>query len=169
MSKVVCFSRLLALCRVLLYQKRHEKNEDHPYHHRSQEYLLRQHWFIRHFCRMLCRLLHWLKSFSWAWANMQQQSKHDKSGTLRQIPKGVWVLGFVSMLMDISSEMIHVLLPMFMVGTLGMRVFYVGLIEGLAEATAMIVRVFSGALSDYIGKRKSLTLRNNLWVKLFFY
>ena len=100
---------------------------------------------------------------------MQQQPQHNKSGTLRQIPKGVWVLGFVSMLMDISSEMIHVLLPMFMVGTLGMRVFYVGLIEGLAEATTMIVRVFSGALSDYIGKRKSLTLRNNLWVKLFFY
>lgn len=62
------------------------------------------------------------------------------------------------MLMDISSEMIHSLLPMFMVGTLGMSVFTVGVIEGLAEATALIVKVFSGALSDYWGKRKGITL-----------
>ncbi len=78
--------------------------------------------------------------------------------TLSQIPYSVWVLGFVSMLMDISSEMIHSLLPLFMVTTLGTSVFAVGLIEGLAESTALIVKVFSGALSDYLGKRKGLAL-----------
>ena len=62
------------------------------------------------------------------------------------------------MLMDISSEMIHSLLPMFMVGTLGVSAFTVGIIEGLAESTALIVKVFSGALSDYLGKRKGLAL-----------
>lgn len=75
-----------------------------------------------------------------------------------KIPAGIWVLGFVSMLMDISSEMIHSLLPLFMVGTLGASAFVVGLIEGLAESTALIVKVFSGTLSDYLGKRKGLAL-----------
>ena len=78
--------------------------------------------------------------------------------TLSRIPAGVWVLGFVSMLMDISSEMIHSLLPLFMVTTLGTSVFAVGLIEGLAESTALIVKVFSGVLSDYLGKRKGLAV-----------
>jgi MFS family permease len=68
------------------------------------------------------------------------------------------VLGFVSMLMDISSEMIHSLLPLFMVGTLGASALAVGLIEGLAESTALIVKVFSGTLSDYLGKRKGLAV-----------
>lgn len=62
------------------------------------------------------------------------------------------------MLMDISSEMIHSLLPLFMVGVLGASALTVGLIEGMAEATALIVKVFSGALSDYLGKRKGLAL-----------
>lgn len=75
-----------------------------------------------------------------------------------RIPAAVWALGLVSMLMDISSEMIHSLLPMFMVGTLGMSALAVGLVEGLAEATALMVKVFSGALSDYFGRRKSLAL-----------
>ncbi len=75
-----------------------------------------------------------------------------------RIPAAVWALGLVSMLMDISSEMIHSLLPMFMVGALGMSAFAVGLIEGLAEATALIVKVFSGTLSDYLGRRKGLAL-----------
>jgi MFS family permease len=78
--------------------------------------------------------------------------------TLRQIPKGIWVLGFVSMLMDISSEMIHSLLPLFMVTTLGTSVLAVGITEGLAESTALIIKVFSGILSDYIGKRKGLAV-----------
>jgi len=70
----------------------------------------------------------------------------------------VWVLGFVSLLMDVSSEMIHSLLPLFMVTMLGTSVLAVGLIEGLAESTALIVKVFSGVLSDYLGKRKGLAL-----------
>lgn len=78
--------------------------------------------------------------------------------TLRRIPGSIWALGFVSLLMDISSEMIHSLLPVFMVATLGISVFAVGLIEGAAEATALIVKVFSGALSDYWGKRKPLAV-----------
>ena len=80
------------------------------------------------------------------------------SNTLRQIPRGIWVLGFVSLLMDISSEMIHSLLPLFMVTTLGTSVFAVGIIEGLAESTALTVKVFSGIVSDYTGKRKGLAL-----------
>ena len=75
-----------------------------------------------------------------------------------RIPRGVWVLGFVSLLMDISSEMVHSLLPLFMVTALGVSALTVGLIEGLAESTALMVKVFSGALSDYLGKRKGLAL-----------
>ncbi|HSW08563.1 MAG TPA: MFS transporter [Aquabacterium sp.] len=74
------------------------------------------------------------------------------------LPAGVWVLGFVSMLMDISSEMIHSLLPMFLVGTLGVSVLAVGVIEGFAEATALVTKVFSGVLSDYLGRRKGLAV-----------
>lgn len=74
------------------------------------------------------------------------------------MPKEIWILGFVSLLMDVSSEMIHSLLPLFLVSSLGTSVFAVGLIEGAAEATALIVKVFSGALSDYLGKRKGLAL-----------
>jgi MFS family permease len=77
---------------------------------------------------------------------------------LRRIPLAVWALGFVSMLMDISSEMVHSLLPLFMVGTLGASAYTVGLVEGVAESTALIVKIFSGALSDYLGKRKALTV-----------
>lgn len=77
---------------------------------------------------------------------------------LSRIPRGVWVVGGVSMLMDISSESIHSLLPLFMVTTLGTSVLVIGLIEGLAEATALFIKVFSGAISDYLGKRKGLAL-----------
>lgn len=76
----------------------------------------------------------------------------------QKIPKSVWALGFVSLLMDISSEMIHSLLPLFMVTALGTNSTMIGLIEGTAEATALIVKVFSGAISDYLGKRKGLAL-----------
>jgi MFS family permease len=73
-----------------------------------------------------------------------------------RIPRGVWALGFVSMLMDISSEMIHALLPLYLVAVLGTPVLAVGIIEGIAEATAAITKVFSGALSDRLGTRKWL-------------
>jgi len=80
------------------------------------------------------------------------------NSTLSQIPKGVWVLGFVSLLMDVSSEMIHSLLPLFMVTGLGAGALAVGVVEGLAESTALVVKIFSGALSDYLGRRKGLAL-----------
>lgn len=72
------------------------------------------------------------------------------------LPASIWALGFGSMLMDISSELIHSLLPIFMVTVLGTSMVTVGIIEGVAEATAAISKVFSGALSDYLGRRKRL-------------
>lgn len=84
-------------------------------------------------------------------------SNNLKQATMK-IPKGIWVLGFVSLLMDVSSEMIHSLLPLFMVTVLGASALTVGVIEGIAESTALLVKVFSGALSDYLGKRKGLAV-----------
>ncbi len=75
-----------------------------------------------------------------------------------RIPPAIWALGFVSLLMDVSSELIHSLLPVFLVTALGASALTVGLIEGAAEATALIVKVFSGALSDYWGRRKPLAV-----------
>ena len=80
------------------------------------------------------------------------------TATSPRLPAGIWVLGFVSLLMDISSELIHSLLPVFLVATLGTSMLVVGIIEGMAEATALIVKVFSGALSDYWGRRKPLAV-----------
>ena len=77
---------------------------------------------------------------------------------LRAVPRGVWALGFVSLFMDVSSEMIHALLPVFLVTSLGASALSVGLIEGVAESTASIAKVFSGALSDWLGRRKPLVL-----------
>ena len=77
---------------------------------------------------------------------------------LRAVPRGVWAIGFVSMFMDISSEMIHSLLPVFLVSTLGASVALVGVIEGISEATASITKVFSGWISDRLGKRKLLAV-----------
>src|SRR5262245_27311687 len=73
------------------------------------------------------------------------------------LPGGVWALGFVSLFMDVSSEMIHALLPVFLV-SLGASVAAVGLLEGTAEAIAQVTKVFSGTLSDWLGKRKLLTV-----------
>jgi len=78
--------------------------------------------------------------------------------TMRAIPAGVWAVGFVSLFMDMSSEMIHALLPVYLVTALGASALAVGIIEGIAEATASIVKVFSGALSDWFGKRKLLAV-----------
>ncbi|CAB1368101.1 MFS transporter [Denitratisoma oestradiolicum] len=74
------------------------------------------------------------------------------------LPPAIWMLGGVSLLMDISSELIHSLLPVFLITSLGASAFAIGLIEGVAEATALIVKVFSGMLSDYWGRRKPLAL-----------
>ncbi|MBX7146660.1 MAG: MFS transporter [Alphaproteobacteria bacterium] len=74
------------------------------------------------------------------------------------IPRSIWALGFVSLFMDMSSEYIHSLLPVFMVSVLGSSMIWVGFVEGIAEAVSLIIRLFSGLLSDYLGKRKALTL-----------
>jgi MFS family permease len=74
------------------------------------------------------------------------------------IPRTVWALGLVSLAMDLSSEIIHALLPLFMVTTLGLSVATVGLIDGIAEATAQVTKVFSGYVSDRLGRRKPLIL-----------
>ena len=74
----------------------------------------------------------------------------------RGVPRGVWALGFVSLFMDVSSELIHALLPLLLVDSLGVGVAALGAIEGVAEATASVTKVFSGVLSDRIGRRKVL-------------
>ena len=66
----------------------------------------------------------------------------------QDLPRGIWMLGFVSLFMDVSSEMIHAMLPLFVVGTLGASAALLGLLEGIAEATAQISKLFSGVLSD---------------------
>jgi len=76
----------------------------------------------------------------------------------REIPGSVWMLGLVSLFMDLSSEMIHALLPLYLVTVLGTSTLTVGIIEGIAEATALITKIFSGALSDYLGRRKLLAV-----------
>jgi MFS family permease len=75
-----------------------------------------------------------------------------------RLPRVVWLLGFVSLCMDLSSEMIHSLLPVFLVSVLGTSALTLGLIEGVAEGTASMVKVFSGVLSDRIGRRKPLVV-----------
>ena len=75
-----------------------------------------------------------------------------------RIPRAIWVLGFVSLLMDVSSEMVHSLLPLFMAGTLGASATLIGLVEGLGESIALVVKIFSGALSDWLGRRKLLAV-----------
>jgi MFS family permease len=76
----------------------------------------------------------------------------------RTLPGGIWALGFASLFMDASSELIHSLLPLLMVSILGASMTTVGIVEGVAEAAAAIVKVFSGALSDYFGRRKFLVV-----------
>jgi MFS family permease len=87
---------------------------------------------------------------------MRQAS--SRSSVLGRIPAAIWALGLVSLLMDVSSEMIHGLLPIYLVTGLGASMVTVGIIEGIAEATASITKVFSGALSDWLGRRKLLTV-----------
>jgi MFS family permease len=82
----------------------------------------------------------------------------NQASPTHRIPATVWVLGCVSLLMDVSSEMIHSLLPLFMTIALGASATEVGLVEGIAEATALITKVFSGVISDRLGKRKQLAV-----------
>ncbi len=87
---------------------------------------------------------------------MNPDTSRSAPATLRGLPAGIWALGLGSLFMDISSELIHSLLPAFMFTVLGASMVTIGLIEGVAEATAAVTKVFSGALSDYLGKRKFL-------------
>lgn len=85
---------------------------------------------------------------------LASENKRSKS----QLPKSIWMLGLVSLFMDTSSELVHSLLPVFMASVLGASMTTIGIIEGVAEATVAITKVFSGALSDYLGKRKALAM-----------
>jgi MFS family permease len=78
--------------------------------------------------------------------------------SLARIPRGVWALGFVSLCMDLSSELIHALLPLYMMVGLGASTLTIGIVEGIAEATALIVKVFSGVISDFFQRRKPLVV-----------
>ena len=89
---------------------------------------------------------------------MQADSSRPPAANRRALPRSVVVLGLVSLFMDISSEMIHALLPVFLVTVVGASALSIGIIEGIAEATAAFVKVFSGAISDWIGRRKPLLL-----------
>lgn len=89
---------------------------------------------------------------------MNKPHETIKTATGRKLPASIWALGFVSLFMDVSSEMIHSLLPVFLVTVLGASVATVGLIEGIGEGTAYISKLFSGWLSDRLGKRKALTV-----------
>jgi MFS family permease len=86
--------------------------------------------------------------------NSEPSARVKKEG----IPKTIWILGFVSLLMDISAEMVNSLLPLYMVTSLGVSVVFVGVIEGIGQSTALIVKVFSGAVSDHLKKRKPLVV-----------
>jgi hypothetical protein len=90
----------------------------------------------------------------------EPKTRGEQMGAKRRIPKEIWVLGFVSLLMDVSSEMVHSLLPVFLVSVIGASVWVVGLIEGVAESAALIVKIFSGA-------RPSPYLRWQAWPKRF--
>src|SRR6202158_5809505 len=89
-------------------------------------------------------------------ASVPMAADTKPTGSITNIRIGVWTLGFVSMLMDISSEMIHALLQVYLVTVLGTSMVTVGVTEGIAEATASITKIFSGARSDWLGKRKLL-------------
>src|SRR5438034_2344668 len=80
---------------------------------------------------------------------------------MNKVPRTVWALGFVSLCMDLSSELVHGLFPVFMTAVLGASMLAVGVVEGIAEATASIVKVFSGVLSDRLGRRDRKSTRLN--------
>src|SRR3990172_6054253 len=87
-----------------------------------------------------------------------RQSSPTAAGAVRALPTGIWVLGLGSLFMDTSSELVHSLLPVFMATILGASMVTIGVVEGIAEASAAITKVFSGAISDYLGKRKFLVV-----------
>jgi len=80
------------------------------------------------------------------------------NGPRPRMPRAIWMLGFVSLFTDVGSEMVHSLLPVLLAGSLGASALVIGLIEGTAEALVLVTKVFSGYISDAIGKRKPLVL-----------
>jgi len=88
----------------------------------------------------------------------ESTDRETTTGRFRGIPRGVWALGLVSLFMDISSEMVHSLLPVFFVSVVGLSYTSVGLIEGIAQAIALITKMFSGVLSDMLRRRKPLAV-----------
>jgi MFS family permease len=91
-------------------------------------------------------------------ARMEPPTPHRRTPKTEALPRDVWSLGFVSLCMDTSSELIHSLLPVFMASVLGASMTTIGIIEGIAEATAAITKIFSGVLSDWLGRRKALVV-----------
>lgn len=89
---------------------------------------------------------------------MRRTDDTRKPRSLLKLPLSIWALGLVSLFMDTSSEMIHGLLPVFLVTALGASAATVGLIEGIGEATASISKLFAGWISDRLGSRKALTV-----------
>jgi len=105
---------------------------------------------------LLSRIGHWVfPQFFDAFASTSKAVL--KARSIPAIPRTVWMLGFVSLFMDLSSELVHSLLPVFLVST-GVGIMTVGLIEGVAEAATLVAKVFSGAISDYFRRRKGLIL-----------
>ena len=98
------------------------------------------------------------KAFMTSSQPSKPESRYFTNGIDRKLPRGIWVLGLVSMFMDISSELVHSLLPLFMATALGASMVTIGIVEGVAEGAAAITKVFSGAISDYFGKRKLLAV-----------
>jgi MFS family permease len=102
----------------------------------------------------------------------ETNEKRTDKITIRQLPRNVWAVGVTSLFMDISSEMVINILPLFLVNVLGVQTSIVGLIEGIAEATASILKLFSGWLSDKLGGRKWLAVAGyslSAFTKPFFY
>lgn len=102
---------------------------------------------------------------------MTKTQSNDKPG-IRQLPRNVWAVGLTSFFMDVSSEMVLNILPLFLANVLGVKTNVIGLIEGIAEATASILKLFSGWLSDKVGGRKWLAVTGyglSALVKPFFY
>src|SRR5512146_3392828 len=98
--------------------------------------------------------------------------KRNKSVSVTQLPRNVWAVSLTSLFMDISSEMVINILPLFLSNVLGVQTSIIGLIEGIAEATASLLKLFSGWLSDRLGGRKWLAVAGyglSALSKPFFY
>lgn len=103
---------------------------------------------------------------------MANQSEGKRKNPILQLPRNVWAISVTSFLMDVSSEMVLNILPLFLANVLGVRTNIIGLIEGVAEATASILKLFSGWFSDRIGGRKWLAVLGyglSAAAKPFFY